>query len=133
MSVVQLAESHRREVRNLVLASWWVCIALVIYLSLKPDLELGVCVAGIEWNPSEAFHALAYSVLMLHPVLLFARRSHLWFALGFVSMGIAIEFIQPSFGRHFRYGDMAVDAIGVGIGLLAGAAAKPRLQKLLGL
>ena len=39
-----------------------------------------------------------------------------WYALGFVAMGIAIEFIQPYTGRDFELADMLADALGVALG-----------------
>lgn len=41
------------------------------------------------------------------------------YAVGFVAMGIALEFIQPRFGRDFEVADMAADAIGVALGWIA--------------
>jgi VanZ family protein len=38
------------------------------------------------------------------------------YAIGFIAMGVAIEFIQPFTGRNFEVADMAADAIGVAIG-----------------
>ena len=38
------------------------------------------------------------------------------YALGFVAMGIAIEFIQPCTGRDFEVADMLADALGVALG-----------------
>jgi VanZ family protein len=39
-----------------------------------------------------------------------------WYALGFVAMGVAIEFIQPYTGRDFEVADMLADALGVALG-----------------
>ena len=38
------------------------------------------------------------------------------YAVGFIAMGIAIEFIQPYTGRHFEVADMVADALGVLLG-----------------
>lgn len=43
------------------------------------------------------------------------------YAIGFVAMGVAIEFIQPSTGRQFEISDMAADALGVALGWVAAA------------
>jgi len=45
--------------------------------------------------------------------------ARLAYAVGFVAMGIALEFIQPRFGRDFEVADMAADAIGVALGWIA--------------
>jgi VanZ family protein len=48
--------------------------------------------------------------------------TRLGYAIGFIAMGVAIEFIQPLTGRNFELADMAADAIGV---LLGWGAAMP--------
>ena len=42
--------------------------------------------------------------------------TRLGYAIGFVAMGVAIEFIQPFTGRSFEVADMAADGIGVLLG-----------------
>jgi VanZ family protein len=113
--------------RKILLPTWWASIALVIYLSLKPGLEL----PGDFWSADKVYHSLAYAWLMFLPELLFDARRRPGIALALVAMGIAIEYIQPSFGRTFEYGDMAVDAVGVLLGARAGQRLKPRLAAVL--
>ena len=45
--------------------------------------------------------------------------TRLWYALGFIAMGVAIEFIQPYTGRDFEIADMLADALGVALGWCA--------------
>lgn len=67
---------------------------------------------------------------MLWFAFLYRRTpTRLWYALGFVAMGIAIEFIQPYTGRDFELGDMLADLAGVLAGwgtalLLAGVRSR---------
>lgn len=49
--------------------------------------------------------------------------TRLWYAIGFIAMGIAIEFIQPYTGRNFELADMAADALGVLLGWAVAVAA----------
>ena len=45
--------------------------------------------------------------------------TRLGYAIGFIAMGVAIEFIQPLTGRNFELADMAADALGVALGWAA--------------
>ena len=58
------------------------------------------------------------------------NRLFVWIALGFVTYGIAIEFIQGRFIPHRSFGvdDMIADSIGCGIGFLF-ARRQARAQK----
>jgi VanZ family protein len=54
---------------------------------------------------------------MLWFAFLYRRTpTRLWYALGFIAMGVAIEFIQPYTGRDFEVADMLADALGVALG-----------------
>jgi glycopeptide antibiotics resistance protein len=65
-------------------------------------------------------HFLAYAVLMGWFGQIFSGRfSLMLFAIGFVLMGISLEFVQGmGRHRHFEYADMAANTIGVVLGLL---------------
>ncbi len=53
-----------------------------------------------------------------------SRRARVGYALGFIALGIALEFIQRATGyRSFELWDMVADGAGVLIGWLLAAAA----------
>lgn len=103
----------------------WVLILLVAFLSLTPNpVEVPVA-AGDKLG-----HVLAYGVLMVWFANLYetsAKRR--MFAIGFVAMGIALEFVQGWSGyRTFELADMVADAIGVAAGWVF---APPRIPNVL--
>lgn len=85
-------------------------VALVAYLSLAPKAPDAGTLAGINIG-----HVLAYAWLMFWYAQLFTRAvPRAGFALLFVALGIALEFMQaltPT--RHFAVADMRDDALGV--------------------
>jgi VanZ family protein len=111
--------------RQLWLVLGWLLILLVIVLSLAPvSIEVPV-------EEGDKFgHVAAYAALMLWFANLYetlTRRSML--AIGFVALGIALEFVQGWTGyRTFEVADMAADALGVAVGW---ALAPPRLPNFL--
>jgi len=88
-------------------------VLFVIYLSLTPTpVELAV-------EQGDKFgHVFAYAVLMSWFANLYevsARRMQ--FAIGFIALGVTIEFVQRWIGyRTFEVADMAADAAGVAAG-----------------
>jgi VanZ family protein len=118
-------KSMRRGLRWFTLWSvlGWVLIAAVIYLSLTPhpieiDVEQG----------DKLGHTLAYLGMMVWFAQLYPRRSHVWWGLGFIALGIALEYLQGWSGyRDFEYLDMVADAAGVTAGWLLGGTAMARL------
>jgi hypothetical protein len=59
---------------------------------------------------------------------LYQRRSHVWWGLGFIALGIALEYLQGWSGyRDFEYLDMVADATGVAAGWLLGGTAMAHL------
>jgi VanZ family protein len=107
------------------LAIGWLLVAVVVYLSLTPtppeiDVPKG----------DKVGHVLAYAVLMFWFVQIYERtRSRVLFALGFVLLGIALEFLQGfTETRQFEIADMIADATGVALGWMA---APPRTHNLL--
>jgi VanZ family protein len=69
-------------------------------------------------------HLAAYGALMFWFAFLYRRTpARAAYALGFIAMGIAIEFIQPYTGRDFELADMLADALGVALGWAAALAA----------
>jgi VanZ family protein len=113
--------------RTFWLACGWALVALVIYLSLTPQpLQLNV-EAGDKFG-----HALAYLTLMSWFANLYEnrpRRAQL--AVGFVAMGIALEFVQRWTGyRTFEVADMAAGATGVVLGWILAAPRGPNYLRL---
>jgi VanZ family protein len=107
------------------LATGWLLVASIIYLSLTPappsvDLPEG----------DKLEHVLAYAVLMFWFAQMYYRtRSRLPFALGFVLLGIALEFLQAfTDTRQFEIADMIADAAGVALGWII---APPRTGNVL--
>ena len=98
---------------------------LVIYLSLFPGPVFAVPGFGDKLQ-----HVLAYAVLMLwFANLHLSRIPRLGYAIGFLAMGIALEFIQRWTGyRSFEVADMLADALGIITGWLL---SPPRLPSLL--
>ena len=105
----------------------WALVLLVITLSVTP--------APIQVPVEEGDklgHVLAYAVLMFwfaNAYGLSAQRMML--AIGFVVMGIALEFVQRWIGfRSFEIADMVAGAAGVAAGWVA---APPRMPNCLSL
>jgi VanZ family protein len=106
--------------RRTGLAIGWAWVLAVIYLSLTPsppkvDLEGG----------DKLGHFLAYAVLAFWFCQFYFHKARAVYALGFVAMGIVLEFVQGALGyRSFELADMAANALGVAAGW-AGAALLP--------
>ena len=111
--------------RKLWLILGWLLVLLVIFFSLAP---ISVPVPVEEGD--KLAHVAAYAALMLwfanlYETLNWRRR----LAIGFVALGIALEFVQSWTGyRAFEVADMAADAFGVAVGW---ALAPPRLPNFL--
>ena len=114
--------------RPLWLIVGWALVVLVIYLSLAP---ISVDIAPVQ-HGDKLEHALAYAVLMAWFACLYAARPvRLGYALGFIALGIVLEFLQRETGyRNFELLDMAADAVGVALGW---ALAPPRMPNYLSL
>ncbi len=103
-------------------------MAFVIYLSLAP---ISVDIAPVQ-HGDKLEHGLAYAVLMIWFACLYAARPvRLGYAIGFIALGVALEFLQRETGyRDFELLDMVADAVGV---LLGWALAPPRMPNYLSL
>ena len=106
----------------------WALVLLVITLSVTPA---PIQVPFELWNLGDKLgHVLAYTVLMFWFANLFeppAQRAKL--AVGFIVMGIVLEFVQRWIGyRSFEVADMAAGAVGVAAGW---ALAPPRMPNCL--
>lgn len=112
-------------VRWLWLAAGWTLVGLVVVLSLAP-IRVD---AGVEYG-DKLHHLAAYCILMIWFASLYATlRGRLRFAIGFVAMGIALEFMQGWIGyRDFEVADMLANSAGVAAGWVL---APPRLPNFL--
>lgn len=99
--------------RLLAVAAGWAWAAIIVWLSLTPSSP------PVEFAASDKLgHLLAYAALMFW----FARlyRTRIFYAAGFVAMGLGLEYAQGWLGfRAFDPLDMAANTLGV----LAGWAA----------
>lgn len=88
-------------------------VGAIVWLSLTPappavDMEGG----------DKLGHLAGYGVLMFWFAQLYARRRY--YALGFIAMGVGLEFAQGWLGyRSFEPADMLADALGVLLGWAA--------------
>jgi VanZ family protein len=122
-----VALDMRQELRwfKLWSAIGWLLIVAVIYLSLtlhpiEIDVEQG----------DKLGHTLAYFSMMIWFAQLYRRRLHVWWGLGFIALGIALEYLQGWSGyRDFEYLDMVADASGVTAGWLLGGTVAAHLLR----
>ena len=112
-------------VRRFWLLLGWMLVFFVIYLSLTPEPVQVPMEQGDKFG-----HVLAYAALMSWFANLYngsARRMQ--FAIGFIALGVALEFVQRWTGyRSFELADMAADAAGVAAGWVF---APPRIPNYL--
>ena len=111
--------------RQLWLLIGWTLVFCVVYLSVAPvSIETGV------EQGDKLVHAFAYGVLMVWFANLYERLA--WrraFAVAFVAMGVALEFVQGWTGyRIFDVADAVANASGVAAGWVL---APPRLPNFL--
>ena len=119
-------EGNQLRTRLVWLIVGYLLVFFVIYLSLTPSpIEIPVS-AGDKLS-----HVLAYFVLMSWFANLYQDHAHrTGFALGFITLGATLEFLQQWTGfRAFEVNDMLAGAAGVALGLVA---APPRLPNYLG-
>lgn len=102
--------------RALGLTLGWLLVATVVWLSLTPSPPQLDVAYGDKLG-----HFAAYAALMAWFCQLYrGRRARLVCALGFIGMGIGIEFVQRMTGyRDFEWLDMVADAVGVLLGWTA--------------
>lgn len=113
------------EHRRLWLALGWALVLGVIVLSVTPDPIQIPVVEGDKLG-----HLLAYGTLMVWFANLYAESNRrVMLAIGFVAMGIILEFVQRWTGyRTFEIADMAANATGVFAGW---ALSPPRMPNFL--
>lgn len=119
--------------RAVLIAGGWLYAAAIVYLSLMPsppDIDVP---QGDKLGHMAAYCLLMFWFCQLYP----GRRARIACALGFVAMGIAIEFAQRATGyRSYEELDMLADALGVVLGWilarLTGARLLQWIEALLG-
>ena len=87
-------------------------VAAIVWLSLTPSPP------QVDFEQSDKLgHLLAYGTLMFWFCQLYAAEARLGYGVGFVAMGIALEFAQSATGhRSYDLLDMAANALGVLLG-----------------
>lgn len=110
--------------RPLWLALGWSLAGGIVWLSLTSAPPQPV---SFQYN-DKVGHLGAYALLMAWFVGLYQSRRGLALHAGlFVAMGVGLEFLQGLGGlRQFEVADMAANALGVGLGLLAVRTPWPR-------
>jgi VanZ family protein len=109
--------------RRAGLAIGWAAVAVVIYLSLTPSPPD----SGIDGG-DKLGHFLAYAGLTYWFGQFYSYSTRAAYALGFIAMGIALEFAQGALGyRSLELADMAANTLGVAAGW--GAAALLPLRR----
>ncbi len=110
--------------RRAGLAIGWAAVAVVVCLSLMPSPPD----SGIDGG-DKLGHFLAYAGLAWWFGQFYSHRTRAAYALGFVAMGIALEFAQGALGyRSLELADMAANTLGAAAGW-AGAVARPLRRK----
>lgn len=98
--------------RPLWLSLGWLLVASVWYLSLTPSPpQIDI---GIDFF-DKISHFTAYAVMMGWFMQLYqVRRTRMFYALGFIAMGVSIEFLQGmGSARMFEVADMLANGFGV--------------------
>lgn len=77
-----------------------------------------VTIPAATWltQVDKLYHMIAFAALVI-PAALFDRGAVRWMVIGGLILGAAIEFIQPSVGRHADMMDFFADATGLMLGL----------------
>ncbi len=99
--------------RTALLAGGWLWAAAIVFLSLTrspPDLRVD--------HGDKLGHLLAYGLLMFWFCFLYRDRyARFAYGIGWVAMGVALEFAQRATGtRSFDVADMVANSLGVLLG-----------------
>jgi VanZ family protein len=99
--------------RAALLAAGWLYAAAIVFLSLTPKPPDPGFASGDKLG-----HLLAYGLLMFWFCLLYRYRyTRLAYAIGWIALGVALEFAQGATGyRSFEIADMAANSLGVLLG-----------------
>jgi VanZ family protein len=112
--------------RPLGIALGWAWAATIVWLSLMPSPPTIDIAQGDKLG-----HFLGYGVLMFWFCQLYRSwRVRLGYALGFVALGVSLEFAQRALGtRSYELFDMLANALGVALGWAAALLAGGRLAQ----
>jgi VanZ family protein len=117
-------DQARLKLRGLWLAVGWAMVATVVWLSVTPAPPT------IDFQHGDKLgHFLAYGSLMFWFSQLYGKTTRMFYAAGFIAMGIALEFVQGRLEyRTYEVYDMYANALGVLLGW-ALALILPRLLR----
>ena len=102
------------KLRKLWFFTGWLLVALVVYVSLIPALPSIDITAG-----DKVAHVFAYATLTLWFLQLYPADRRAMLVIGFIMMGVALEFLQGlTASRSFEYADIAANTGGVVLGWL---------------
>ncbi len=116
--MILLTNTKRRPLRGYKwwLGLGWLFVVAVIYVSLTPSPPT----LGVE-GEDKLGHFSTYLLLTLWFAQLYERRAHLWWALAWLGLGVALEIVQGMTAyRSFEYADMLANSSGVLFGWLLG-------------
>ena len=111
----------------------WSIVAATIWLSLMPSPPD----PGFEQG-DKLGHVLTYAALMFWFCQLYvSRRTQIGFAIGFIALGIGLEFAQGALAyRSYEEADMLANALGVfagwAVARATGSQVFARIERLLG-
>ena len=91
-------------------------VAAIVLLSLMPSPP------SLEFEQSDKLgHVGAYAVVMFWFSQLYGKLARVFYALGFIAMGVGLEFAQGETGfRTYDMFDMYANALGVVLGGMLG-------------
>ena len=96
-------------------------LGLVTLLAIAVGSLMPLPAVPQQMGSDKLHHFLAYAFLTFcFMQSVYSTKYRLLFAIGFVLLGILIEFIQPSVNRYFEYADMLANTIGIIVGFISG-------------
>jgi len=99
--------------RKALVAAGWAWAAAIVWLSLTPSPpEVDIA------QSDKLGHLVAYGLLMFwFSQLYIQKRARIAYAVGFIAMGVGLEFLQGALGyRTYEVFDMYANALGVALG-----------------
>lgn len=100
--------------RSLWVAAFWIALAVCTYLALTPSPPDAVTAFS-----DVVLHAFAFTVLTFLCSAAHFRLSYLAPALCMLAYGVALELAQGQIAeRSAEFGDVLVDLVGIGVGLV---------------